>query len=419
MQRGPHPDHLRRSSVRGQLEPHDSRTAKGWRYIQTTDTPNQLKVLLPPGTASMYEQLLKLEDHELRKGSSLSWERILEIRHLKDRMIRKCQRLAKAPPTRPSREAVGLSFQTIVAPSDFRLKEMERWFLEQHARAQQKRHEKGSSAPCKCSKCLGSLSNQGNPPHLNKFQPGTTTNQLYQRPIYPSQPTIVPSPIERSVSLPHRSKSATTATPPSPRMVASPPPLPHLLRIRDFDTGFDRSDDPQRIVSLSSKTPENPKSFDSESDPPKPTEPSSAVSNDQVRRRPSCIKRSNTSKRVSWADNPDLDAQVSRYAAVAREVQASGLKWEEIRDTYMEQMLGLEALHQQVGESLEHLRSESEHLKRADETIKCQREMLRASFEEFERKQLRFQAKGETVQEALNDADHVLSIATSKEVALA
>lgn len=37
-------DYLRSSPVRGQLEPYDPRTAKGWRYIQTTDTLDQLKV---------------------------------------------------------------------------------------------------------------------------------------------------------------------------------------------------------------------------------------------------------------------------------------------------------------------------------------------------------------------------------------
>jgi len=32
------------SPVRGQLEPYDTRTPKGCRYIQTTDTPDELKV---------------------------------------------------------------------------------------------------------------------------------------------------------------------------------------------------------------------------------------------------------------------------------------------------------------------------------------------------------------------------------------
>ncbi|KAG6885571.1 hypothetical protein C0993_012573 [Termitomyces sp. T159_Od127] len=332
MQRPPLTDHMHGSPVRGQLEPHDSRTAKGWRYIQTTDTPNQLKVLLPPGIAYMYEQLLKLEDYELRKGSSLSWERILEIRHLKDRMIRKCQRLAKSPLTRSSGVAVGLSFQTIVAPSDFRLREMERWFLDQHARAQQKQHEKGSSTPCKCSKCLESLANQKGSLQVNKLKSNTTANktnpppqpklELDKRPRYPFQPTAVPSLIEKSAPLPHQNKPTTTVIPSSPRRVTSPPPLPHLLRIRDLDTGFDQSDDPQRIVSVPTKTISKVES-DSEPETFKPTELDS-VSEHRVRRRPSCLKRSSASKRVSWADN--LDVEVSRYASAVREVQASGVK---------------------------------------------------------------------------------------------
>lgn len=61
----------------------------------------------------------------------------------------------------------------------------------------------------------------------------------------------------------------------------------------------------------------------------------------------------------------------------------------------MEQMAGLEILHQQVEESLENLRSETEHLKRADETISRQRDALRSTFQDFERKQTKFQLKGE------------------------
>jgi len=37
-------DVYRVSPVRGQLEPPDARTSKGWRYIQCTETPNELKV---------------------------------------------------------------------------------------------------------------------------------------------------------------------------------------------------------------------------------------------------------------------------------------------------------------------------------------------------------------------------------------
>ncbi|KAG6849511.1 hypothetical protein H0H93_007865 [Arthromyces matolae] len=402
MQRPPHLDALQRSPVRGQLEPHDSRTATGWRYIQTTETPNQLKILLPPGTAAMYEQLLKLEDFELRKGSSLSWERLLEIRHLKDRMIRKCQKLGKPSLLQPGGKQVGLSFQTIVAPSDFRLKEMERWFLDQHARTQQKWHEKESSN-CKCSKCLISSSVQ----QPSSSQPTTSksnavinisqgaSNKLYQRPRYPSQSASPPRRRENSASIPSRVRSVDTLAAEHPSSQDSPAPLPHLLRIRDLETGFDRSNDPQKVVSLPKTTEVQPQyTIEPESGHIQPPEQLPADPDRQVRRRPSCIKRSSTSKRVSWADNQDLDTQVAKYTSVARETQASGLNWDEIRDTYVEQMSGLEALHQQVGDSLKHLRSESEHLKRAEETIRSQREMLRVTFEEFERKQLRFQSKG-------------------------
>ena len=43
------PDHAalsyyQTSPVRGQLEPYESQSRQGWRYLQCTDTPNELKV---------------------------------------------------------------------------------------------------------------------------------------------------------------------------------------------------------------------------------------------------------------------------------------------------------------------------------------------------------------------------------------
>lgn len=32
------------SPVRGQLEPYEAKSKAGWRYLQCTDTPNELKV---------------------------------------------------------------------------------------------------------------------------------------------------------------------------------------------------------------------------------------------------------------------------------------------------------------------------------------------------------------------------------------
>ncbi|KAG5647952.1 hypothetical protein DXG03_006986 [Asterophora parasitica] len=375
-----------------------------------------MEVLLPPGTSSMYEQLLKFEDFELRKKSGPTWDRVLEIRHLKDRMIRKCQKLAKASAAaRPPGDLSALSFQTIVAPADFRVKEMEKWFLEQHTRTlavlKEKRHPSGSRSPCKCIKCVSSAQKGMPPSGPSKPSPSPSSSQqirsssskpeVYLGPKYPSQSTSAPR-VERSATVPPRYKSNSGVASIPSRSVTSPPPLPHLLRIRDMDTGYDLSADPQPIISLPTDTPpaqpdDSSTSSEPQPEPAKPVEKESTALKGELRRRPSCIKRTSTadfSKRVSWADNQDLETQVSKYASVAREAQASGAKWEEIRDIYIEQMSGLEGLHQQVEQSLEHLRSESEHLKRANETIALQREMLRSTFQEFERKQLRFQAKG-------------------------
>ncbi|KAG2150047.1 hypothetical protein BD769DRAFT_374298 [Suillus cothurnatus] len=119
-------DYLHASPVRGQLEPSDEVTKKtGWRFLQCTDTPNELKVLLPPRTAQLYARLLKAEKSELAKKSNASWDCILEIRHLKDRMIRKCQRLARSYSA--SRPSAKVPFLSVHAPLDFRLKEMEKW----------------------------------------------------------------------------------------------------------------------------------------------------------------------------------------------------------------------------------------------------------------------------------------------------
>lgn len=83
------------------------------------------KVLLPPRTAQIYTLLLKAELVELEKQRDASWERILEIRRLKDRIIRKCQRLAKAYSA--SNPGTLIPFLTLHAPPDFRVKEIEKW----------------------------------------------------------------------------------------------------------------------------------------------------------------------------------------------------------------------------------------------------------------------------------------------------
>ncbi|EIW64598.1 uncharacterized protein TRAVEDRAFT_62125 [Trametes versicolor FP-101664 SS1] len=164
----PRLNYYQQSPVRGQLEVPDSSAAKtSWRYIQCTDTPNELRVLLPPRTATIYHQLLKVEASELAKDRAANWERILEIRHLKDRMIRKCTRLGRAavPKDKP---APRVMFQTVHAPPDFRLKEMERWFRMQHPDSVRAPAE-GSGAPyCReCQECIAHQAQSSAQAHMH------------------------------------------------------------------------------------------------------------------------------------------------------------------------------------------------------------------------------------------------------------
>lgn len=69
-------------------------------------------------------------------------------------------------------------------------------------------------------------------------------------------------------------------------------------------------------------------------------------------------------------------------------------KWEEVRALYLDQITGLENLHLQVKEGLQHLRSETDHLQRIEETIRIQREALDSTFQQFEHKQVLLQEKG-------------------------
>lgn len=58
-------------------------------------------------------------------------------------------------------------------------------------------------------------------------------------------------------------------------------------------------------------------------------------------------------------------------------------------------MAGLEILQKEVEKSLDHIRSESEHLMRTDETLRRHRSILQSTFQELERKQVLLHAKGD------------------------
>ncbi|PPR05706.1 hypothetical protein CVT26_008947 [Gymnopilus dilepis] len=402
-------DILRTSPVRGQLEPYVPGTPKGSRYIQLTDTPDELKVLLPPGTASMYEQLLKLETYELSKKPSVSWERIMEIRHLKDRMIRKCQKMAKTtlPIARTSSKGDTFVFQTFIAPQDFRVKEMEKWFREQQKRANA---NSLSRRPITSGMHEVSIVRASSTRHV----PSSSSKQPLQRSITnPESSTAArralldkPLPVIQPPRLVQSERGTPSPSAPNPIEMFSPPPLPVLLLSQRESYGLETPGEPQ------DSTPEpltsEPVSRQQPSVEAGPSEPASeSTLRPVLSRRPSCIKRNSTGdfKTVSWADNNELDNQFSKYSSAAREAQASG-KWDEVRVLYLEQIAGLENLHLQVKEGLEHLRSETDHLQRIDETIRRQRGILDATFKEFEQKQALFQEK---VHEALTEANDALS----------
>ncbi|KAM6498078.1 hypothetical protein JOM56_006026 [Amanita muscaria] len=430
-------DYLRPSPVRGQLEPPDPSTLQGWRYIQTTDTPNELKVLLPPGTASMYDQLLKFEGLELSRRPSISWERIMQIRHLKDRMIRKCQRLTRASYPRKLSKGEPLTFQTIVAPSDFRVKEMEKWFREQQ-RLLAPRSETVRSIS------LNEHSNRAAmPPPGGEFGPLPSSSKYHSLPLRSRRILPVAQAWSDSrataspASAPQHAISGQLQQPnplndrpyvqaakePSVLSTAafSPPALPILLRSErtaledsliqqknsaDWPVGGLRNaSEPSLPFSDRAVLGSIPPASSSE-------ESLNALHPGEhgIRRRRSCIKRTSIGdipKTVSWADETEFENRLSIYANAAKDAQLSGRKWEEIREIYLEQMSSLDALQEQVSQGLTSLRLESEHLERVEKTISQQRDAMRATFQDLEQKQSLFKSK---VQEALQEADHALSM---------
>ena len=204
----------------------------------------------------------------------------MEIRHLKDRMVRKCKKLAKTTfPISKKSSRDGFSFQTFIAPPDFRVKEMEKWFRDQQQRA--------LSLPRR--------------PTVSSGNPTTSA-------LEPSSIKLLP--IRRSLTNPEQS---TKQKPPmlheATHGILSPPPLPVLLLSHREEYGLN---DP---TSHPDTQDQQPNAAESSSRP--------------LRRRPSCIKRNSLTefKTVSWADNQEWDSQVDNYAAAAREAQASGERY--------------------------------------------------------------------------------------------
>ena len=178
------------------------------------------QVLIPPRTAQIYGNLLKAEVAELTKDKGANWERILQIRHLKDRMIRKCTRLGRAA-TPKDKPPARVMFQTLHAPPDFRLKEMERWFKLQGGElakvpAAEPRAPASASTPAapaatycrECSECMAHQARMQiyaqqasvrRTPSSSRIAPARSPERPIRRPIAPQGPSnayphMVPPP---------------------------------------------------------------------------------------------------------------------------------------------------------------------------------------------------------------------------------
>ncbi|KIK70927.1 hypothetical protein GYMLUDRAFT_33017 [Collybiopsis luxurians FD-317 M1] len=373
-------EYLRPSPVRGQLEPQDPRTAKGWRYLQTTDTLDELKVLLPPNTASIYEQLLKLESLELGK-KVVSWDRLLEIRHLKDRMIRKCQKLSNAPPSRRIGHGEPFTFQTLVAPADFRLKEMEKWFRQQQIRIASGGTQRPASHAHVVNARGPSYVSDSRHRHQSKVRAISSVAESAPVPFTDEPEPMIPSPS------------------PSPPKAISPEPLPHLLRSSMAMALMNQNNTMDTTMPVTSAL-----QVDSA---PKPNGSITKIetTTQKLRHQRSCIKRTNTGdsvKTVSWADEHDLLERVGKFTTATKEAQEVDDEWEEIRQAYVNHMDHLEELEHQVEDSLQRLRFESDALQRVCTSIQEQKESLREVVGRFSRKQSDYRSKGPSFQRFLS-----------------
>jgi hypothetical protein len=312
-------EYLRPSPVRGQLEPQDPRTAKGWRYIQTTDTLDEVKVLIPPNTASMYEQLLKLETLELAK-KSVNWDRLLEIRHLKDRMIRKCQKLSKTPTTRRIGHGEPFTFQTLVAPADFRLKEMEKWFRQQQVRISSSGGTQRPTSHAHAVNTRGSsycCARCSDPQH--RYHSKVKGRSSVAKLDVTDTTTVPPFTDEPRSMMPSPS--------PSPPQAASPEPLPHLLRSSMAMTLMNQNNPIGSTTTVQNYTIDSTTVQTQGETAPTSITKIETITHKPLRRQRSAIKRTNTGdsvKTVSWADDHDLMERAGKFTNATKEAQELG-----------------------------------------------------------------------------------------------
>lgn len=430
------------SPVRGQLEPPDATTRPGWRYLQCTDTPNELKVLLPPRASQVYAYLLSQEQVELARGAEASWERLMHVRHLKDRMTRKCRRLARISPG-PGKEA---QFRTLYAPPDFTLKELEKWYRNRHdasnappsfVQRSRKPHSsskhshgtRGTSGRHRHTGITASRrSSHSGLSYADDSQYPDQTERSYfsdddQEKTLPSVPAESFVHVEHEDLLPSRipyvSDTDLNASRPD---VTSPDPIPMPYRPRESTLtalhdqlaghlpDFQPDIPPIDVVPPSSPSLTMPEPTISM--PVPETVPATLDRPPLVRKR-SSLKRSNSRsslKTVSWALN---DTGKTRYATAVEEIGYAGEELDAARIAHKEEIILLQDLHRNLIDLKDRIRLDEERVKleqqkliEAEEAVRHQEERLRLTFEQLELHEGRYQAR---VTNALDEANRSLA----------
>ncbi|KAI0778253.1 hypothetical protein BD413DRAFT_466587 [Trametes elegans] len=470
----PRLNYYQQSPVRGQLEVPEDATKTGWRYIQCTDTPNELRVLLPPRTAAIYGHLLKVEAVELARDRAANWERIVEIRHLKDRMIRKCTRLGRAAASK-DKPPPRVVFQTVHAPPDFRLKEMERWFKVHNTEATRVATQ-GAGVPF-CKECVSHQAQSSAQTRMYApANPSVRRAPSSSRPAPPERmgkraavpPTQTVTYLHATVQ-PPRQDPRTMRIPPASRtharqasLPASPGFYPAVPRVAEGRKSAEylRADHaarpnvhspdplpiPYRPRGAAHSPPSTASSASSEKDPvplpshspresstpPKISTPPNGLPTiherpedqhlDQrpiVRQRSSLKKRDSMSrlsiasqtKSVAWAMDRDWTEQMSKYVKTTNEAEVLSEELERLRITYHCELETMRDLCMKVDESHERIRLETENLRNNQQAVRVQENKILASTEQIEQKQQEFLAK---VLSALEESRRVVALCDKK-----
>ncbi|TFK57127.1 hypothetical protein OE88DRAFT_1640884 [Heliocybe sulcata] len=407
--------YLQTSPVRGQLEPHETATRSGWRYLQCTDTPNELKVLLPPRTALLYANLIRREETELAKGKTANWELIMRMRHLKDRMIRKCMRLARVAPPKQS-----VTFKTLHAPPDFRLKELEKWFREEGipvdndalpVRPSSNVQTRPKPPSCECDMCRERRAAQGQSRPTSQVSAPRSASRSQRSSVRYSARMPTPRPLSTALSYvdepgpppPQEYDYAEHERSPTP----VPPPPPEKIEMPVPET-------------IQMPLPEIPNPHGE----PIPVDIAAPVMDPLDRpaipRRRSSLKGANgglnrfstgSVKSVAWAMDRDWLERVAKYEDTIANLEGTGNEVEEIKASYEVQISEIRTMRQHISGDLGRLQREMERLRLREDLMRDLEERIRNNHEILQEKQTQYQ---QNVNAMIEESKRVVELCAQK-----